>query len=783
MLHKLKKGLSLFLVMIMAVGSLTSALAENSGGDTSEGGGSFTPAPVTPTVTVESVTAIQDDEATVTVSIADNPGFHAFSYVLTYDKEILTASVPTTELSGAFKGEIKTEDESAQVAITYESDNAEADVTDNGVLFTIKFKVAKEAAVGDSVLALSGTMTNLAAEEVAFTPTDGKVTVAAREYTVTVENDGKGNAVAAKETYHYGDTVELTASPNLNCSFKTWMSADGITFKNATAAKTTFTMPAKDVTVLASFVDNTQGDRTVTLNCTPTEGGTATANKDAYEVDEAVHLDAVPNEGYYFKEWQSTDVTIGTKTLPSLDFNMPAKDVTVTAVFEPLLANRYSITINSTAGGTVSCNSSANYFSFGSQVKLSASPATNYAFKEWQYDSDAIYIPDKTDPVIEFSMPRENVQITAVFEYNPGKQYSVTVQSQGGGTAESVKRQYSAGERVIITATPRLGYLFYGWESTDDVTFLNPSAASTSFIMPARNVTVVASFAINTGIIGGGGTGGGGGSSSGGNTNTNVPTNNILTVNFDSQGGTPVSSVTVYSGGLISVPTPPTREGYEFGGWYTQAACVDAYNFSVAVTKSFTLYARWLPLEENERFFDVKRSDWFYDAVHALVDDGIINGITYNKFAPNDNITRAQFAQILALASGADLSSYTCTFEDVKEGDWFYPAIAWANNVGVVNGISETTFAPNALITRQDMALMLSRYIANVSKATYKESVMVVPFADDAAIAEYAKDAVMQMKKYNIIGGKLNNRFAPRENATRAEAAKMVYTMLELAKK
>ena len=152
-------------------------------------------------------------------------------------------------------------------------------------------------------------------------------------------------------------------------------------------------MPAKDVTVLASFVDNTQGDRTVTLNCTPTEGGTATANKDAYEVDEAVHLDAVPNEGYYFKEWQSTDVTIGTKTLPSLDFNMPAKDVTVTAVFEPLLTNRYSITINSTAGGTVSCNSSANYFSFGSQVKLSASPATNYAFKEWQYDSDAIYIP------------------------------------------------------------------------------------------------------------------------------------------------------------------------------------------------------------------------------------------------------------------------------------------------------------------------------------------------------------------------------------------------------
>lgn len=773
MLHKFKKCLAFFLVIAMTVSSLTVALA---------GDGEGEPTPLSASITIEAVTAVQGDEATVTVSIADNPGFHAFSYAVTYDSEVLSFVSADTELSGSFEGKENTEGESAQVDISYESDNAEADVADNGVLFTMKFNVLTEAAVGDSALALTGTMTNLAAADVSFTPVDGKVTVTAREYTVTIETDGNGDAKAEKETYHYGDTVNLTASPNLNCSFKTWMSADGITFKDATAEKTSFTMPAKNVTIHASFVDNTLSDRTVTLTCTPENAGTATADKEFYEIDENVHLDAVPNDGYYFKEWQSEDITIGTANTPSLDFNMPSEDVAVTAVFEPLLANRYSITPNATYGGTVSCNSTENYFSFGSTVRLTAAPMTNYAFKEWQFDSSMIYVPDKTDPVIEFSMPRENIQITAVFEYNPGKLYNVTVQSQGGGTAESVKRQYAAGERVVITATPRLGYLFYSWDSVDDVTFLNPSASSTSFIMPARDVTIVASFAVNTGIIGGGGTGGGGGTSSGGNTNTSVPTNNIFTVNFDSQGGTPVSSVTVYNGGLISAPTPPTREGYEFGGWYTQAACVDAYNFSVAVSKSFTLYARWLPLEETERFFDVKRSDWFYDPVHALVDKGIINGITYNKFAPNDSVTRAQFTQMLALASGADLSSYTCEFEDVTETDWFYPAIAWANSVGVVNGITETTFEPNALISRQDMTVMLSRYIENVSKSTYEESTFVVPFADDAAIADYARDAVMQMKKYNIVGGKLDNRFAPRESATRAEAAKMIYNMIELAK-
>ena len=174
----------------------------------------------------------------------------------------------------------------------------------------------------------------------------------------------------------------------------------------------------------------------------------------------------------------------------------------------------------------------------------------------------------------------------------------------------------------------------------------------------------------------------------------------------------------------------------------------------------------------------MKRTDWFYEAVHALVDRGIVNGITYNKFAPQDNVTRAQFVQMLARASGADLSTYTCEFGDVATSDWFYPAVAWASSVGVVGGISETHFAPNALISRQDMALMLSRYISKVANTTLKESPYPIPFNDDADIADYARDAVMTMKNAGVIGGKLNNRFAPRENATRAEAAKIIHTML-----
>ena len=729
------------------------------------------------TVTVDTVTVAQGEIAEVAVSIANNPGLHAFSFTIGYDPAFLTAQDVKSALSGSFDAKIAPDGEKGKILVTFTSDAA-GDLSEDGALFTMKFLVGLENRAGKTPISIAGSMTNAAEEEVPATLAAGAVDITALEYTVTVENDGNGSASAAKETYHFGDTVNLTANPNLNCTFKTWMSGDGVTFQNATAAKTSFTMPAKNVTVHASCINNTSAELVVNLTVTPTAGGTATADRSAYAVDDAVHLDAVPADGYYFKEWKSEDVTIGTPQTPSADFNMPAKDVAVTAVFEPLLPNRYALTANSTAGGTVTYNSIANYFNSGSQVILTATPSTNYAFKEWRIDDGDVYIPDKTDPVLEFGMPQSDVRLTAVFEYNPGKKYTVKAQSAGGGTAESVKREYAAGERVVITATPRLGYVFYNWESADNVTFLNPSTASTSFIMPPRNVTVVANFAINP-YLGGGGTGGGStGGSTGGNTTTTPPTNNILTVNFDSQGGTPVSSISVYSGGQITAPEAPTRDGYEFGGWYTQATCVDAYNFSVAVTKSFTLYARWLPLEQNERFFDVKRTDWFYEAVHALVDRGIVNGITYNKFAPQDNVTRAQFVQMLARASGADLSTYTCEFEDVATSDWFYPAVAWASSMGVVGGISETHFAPNALISRQDMALMLSRYISKVANTTLQESPYPIPFNDDANIADYARDAVMSMKNAGVIGGKLNNRFAPRENATRAEAAKIIHTML-----
>lgn len=773
MLRKKKKGISFFLALTMLLSSLNIALAEG----TTEPD----PPPTPSIVTVATASAIQDDEVEVTVSMTQNPGFSTYNLTVSYDKTVLVPVDIITTLDGTFTKNLDATGDNSAISAAFTSKNTETNLTGDTTLFTMKFRVLKEAVVGNTPLNITGSIKNLADTEVSYNATNGNVNVIAREYTVTVETDGLGAASSTKTKYTTGETVNLTAAANVNCSFKSWMSPDSVVFKDAKADKTSFVMPAKDVTIYASFVNNTVGDRIVNVICTPAEGGVARTDAEKYTVGDTVTVDATPKAGYYFKEWQTSDgVVFASKTAPTTSFTMPAKDAEITAVFANLSSSRFALTTHVEGKGNIAIDS--NYFPSNTLVTLTATPAPNYAFKEWRTASNRVIFADKTNPVASIAMPSENVNITAVFEYNPGKRYTVTVLTQGGGTGETDKREYAVGERVILSATPKFAYLFYGWTSTDGITFLNPSAMNTSFIMPARKVTVTAMFTVNPNIgggIGGGGTSGGGGTVGGGG---NSSFESIHTINFDSQGGTPVSSVTVYNGGQIATPTAPTRQGFTFGGWYTTANCVDAYNFSAIVERSFTLYARWMPNEENERFKDVKRSDWFYDQVIYLAKNEIINGVTINTFKPCDCITRAQFAQILAKASGANTDTYEVQFKDVKPDSWYYKSVAWAKSMNIVNGTNVDKFSPDALITRQDMAVMLSRYIKNVSGTT-PSSGTVIQFADSSSISSYAKDAVSEMQKYGIIGGKQNYRFAPLDQATRAEAAKMVYTLLKVTNK
>ncbi len=189
---------------------------------------------------------------------------------------------------------------------------------------------------------------------------------------------------------------------------------------------------------------------------------------------------------------------------------------------------------------------------------------------------------------------------------------------------------------------------------------------------------------------------------------------------------------------------------------------------------------------ENGVFRDTK-SHWAKSYIQTLASQQILNGTGNNQFSPDATITRAQFVQILAKLSGQDFADLkTEAFSDVKTTDWFAPAVTWATQNGVASGTSATTFSPNAPITRQDMAVMLNRYLDKIAKAELTANTQPLTFTDAASIAGYAKDAVTTMQTGGIISGMADGagyRFAPTAQATRAQAAVMIAKLSEALSK
>jgi len=375
-----------------------------------------------------------------------------------------------------------------------------------------------------------------------------------------------------------------------------------------------------------------------------------------------------------------------------------------------------------------------------------------------------------------FVMPAEDVVLTATFITGEEK-FRISFQNIGGGNAatKNGKAEFYEGDKVTIVATPRTGYRFYGWSAGNlsGVKFNNEHSSTTTFTMPSKDVVITATF-VEYGTAGGGTTGTTGGFIPEGT----PPQGALYQVIFNSTGGSSVTTVRVNANAVLAQPTPPTRDGYFFAGWYIDSACTVKYDFTEPVTHNLTLYAKW---NETLSFTDVDKNAWYYQPIIHLAQNGLIKGISSTKFAPDATITRAQVAQILANLSGANLSRYTYVpFEDVLLGAWYNNAIAWAIDAGVIQGKSPTTFAPNEPVSRQDLAVLIYRYVANVSASVLPFAQEEKAFSDQAQIADYAKSAVTAMQRSQIINGKDGNRFDPRGNATRAEASKMIYQLMLL---
>lgn len=178
---------------------------------------------------------------------------------------------------------------------------------------------------------------------------------------------------------------------------------------------------------------------------------------------------------------------------------------------------------------------------------------------------------------------------------------------------------------------------------------------------------------------------------------------------------------------------------------------------------------------DSNAFSDISGLTWAVKPINYLYGKGIINGIGDGKFAPDDALKREEIVKIITLAFGLEETDEKSGFLDVYSGAWYESFIARAKKAGVVSGISDDLFGVGENVTRQDIAVMIYNAAVLSGKGFSKQK---TEFTDYADVSDYAKKAVAALAGEGVINGFEDNSFRPFENATRAQAAKMIYTVL-----
>jgi len=247
-------------------------------------------------------------------------------------------------------------------------------------------------------------------------------------------------------------------------------------------------------------------------------------------------------------------------------------------------------------------------------------------------------------------------------------------------------------------------------------------------------------------------------------------------------GSVTVSADEASAGTRITVTVKPDA-GYELD----ELTVTDAKNKDLKVTKrSETTYTFHMAdskvtveasftkdgtvQKPDTRFDDVAKSAWYYKAVEYVAENGIMSGVSAREFAPNAGFSRAMLAQTLYAMSGKPTVKAEGTFADVAANAWYADAVNWAAEQGYVSGVGDGKFAPDASITREQMALILYRYAGSPDAS----GMVLREFADGDSVSAYAVDAIRWAVHEGLISGMENNTLAPQGTATRAQVAQIL---------
>ena len=270
-----------------------------------------------------------------------------------------------------------------------------------------------------------------------------------------------------------------------------------------------------------------------------------------------------------------------------------------------------------------------------------------------------------------------------------------------------------------------------------------------------------------------------GGSSSSGSTRYTV------SVEDTDNGSVKVSSTRASKGSTVTVTVKP-NEGYELDKLTITDKNGDRikltdkgdgkYTFQMPASK-VTVEAVFTAVEpepEGLPFTDVTSGDWFYDAVAYVYDKGMMEGTTDTTFAPAMNLTRSMIAQVLYNLEERPEAPGAAGFPDVAADAWYADAVNWAAARGIVKGYDTGAFGPEDSVTREQLAAILYRYAQAKGYDTTQGGMTVREFSDSASISDWAQEAMAWAVNAQVLSGKGNGVLDPQGTATRAEVAQML---------
>ena len=176
-------------------------------------------------------------------------------------------------------------------------------------------------------------------------------------------------------------------------------------------------------------------------------------------------------------------------------------------------------------------------------------------------------------------------------------------------------------------------------------------------------------------------------------------------------------------------------------------------------------------------FVDVPAGAYYYDAVLWAAEGGIVTGTDSTSFSPDAKVTRAQLVTFLWRAAGSPVVNYAMNFNDVDSGTYYAEAVRWAASEKVVEGTTAETFAPDAAVTRAQVVTMLYRFAKAQGMDTTQGGMAIREFDDFDAVPAYALEAMDWAVNAGVLKGD-NNRLLPQDNCTRAQIVTMLYRAL-----